>query len=448
VDIVIASELMEAGRALQRGLVSSDRTTLIASTHRVYSMTERTAMGDGRVDSDKLLEGCRAAAKRLVALDFARIAGECGSPISPALCGALAATGELPFDRKQYEATITRAGVGVKASLAAFAAGFDSALRAFSAGPGEPATRSRHIGASAAAASQSDESGATRSGEVPTPLGARLRGLRQRVEEQFPQASHATLAAAILRLADYQDVGYAASYLDRLAPLAHGHGAEAAPRPELFEETARHLALWMTYEDAVRVADLKTRRTRFERVGKEVRLEAGQLVHIVEFMHPRIEEIADVLPAGVGRWLLATGWARACFGPFVRKGRFVRTSSLHGFVLLYLIAALRPTRRGSLRFRREHERIDRWLATIERLARTQPDLALEVARAQRLVKGYGDTHARGWRNFERLMSALPQLRSQDSAAARMRALTQAALADESGQTLDRMLAAPHAAGTG
>src|ERR1700691_5933483 len=54
-DIVIASELMEAGRAIQRGLVTADRTTLITSTHRVYSMTEKTAMGDGRVDSQKLL---------------------------------------------------------------------------------------------------------------------------------------------------------------------------------------------------------------------------------------------------------------------------------------------------------------------------------------------------------------------------------------------------------
>src|SRR5690348_7550261 len=42
-DVVIASELMEAGRAIQRGLVTPERTTLIASTHRVYSMTEKTA---------------------------------------------------------------------------------------------------------------------------------------------------------------------------------------------------------------------------------------------------------------------------------------------------------------------------------------------------------------------------------------------------------------------
>ena len=44
VDIVLASELMEAGRAVQRGLVTRDRTTFIASTHRVYSIAEKSAM--------------------------------------------------------------------------------------------------------------------------------------------------------------------------------------------------------------------------------------------------------------------------------------------------------------------------------------------------------------------------------------------------------------------
>src|SRR4051795_4137430 len=66
VDIVIASELMEAGRAVQRGLVTPDRTTFIVSSNRVYSMPERIAMADGRVDSAALLEGCRAAAKRII----------------------------------------------------------------------------------------------------------------------------------------------------------------------------------------------------------------------------------------------------------------------------------------------------------------------------------------------------------------------------------------------
>ena len=124
-DVVVASELMEAGRAVQRGLVSPDRTSLIASTHRVYSMTERTAMGDGRVDSAALLEACRGAAKVFIHGDFARIAEETRSVISAPLFGALASSGALPFQRDQYEEAIRRGGVGVESSLASFAAGFD-----------------------------------------------------------------------------------------------------------------------------------------------------------------------------------------------------------------------------------------------------------------------------------------------------------------------------------
>ena len=37
VDLVVASEIMEAGRAMQRGLVTG-RTTLIASTHRISAI--------------------------------------------------------------------------------------------------------------------------------------------------------------------------------------------------------------------------------------------------------------------------------------------------------------------------------------------------------------------------------------------------------------------------
>src|SRR5881392_4254779 len=66
VDVVLASELMEAGRAVARGLVTPDRTTLIASTHRVYAISEKSAMGDGRVDSAGLLVHTEKAAKRFI----------------------------------------------------------------------------------------------------------------------------------------------------------------------------------------------------------------------------------------------------------------------------------------------------------------------------------------------------------------------------------------------
>lgn len=403
-DVVIASELMEAGRALQRGLVSPERTTFIVSTHRVYSMTERTAMGDGRVDADKLLEGAQAAAARFIGTDFSALAEKAFGPIAPALFGALAASGALPFKRGQFEEAIRRGGVGVKASLQAFAAGHDAAL--------------------APPAPQPVPSAA--------PLGPRLQALAQRIAAEFPSAAHDTLRHGVLRLADYQDAGYAARYLDLLRPL-HDTG-------DVLLDTARHLALWMSYEDAIRVADLKTRRTRFERVAGEVRLGGTQLLQINEFMHPRVEEIADILPERLGRWLLGTGWARGTLGRFTRSGRVIRTSSLRGYLQLYAIASLRALRPRSLRYAVEHERIAAWLAEVRRLATFHPALALEVARSQRLVKGYGDTHARGWRNFQRLMGALPRLEDDPAGAQRLGELARAALADESGQALERMLA--------
>lgn len=420
VDVVIASELMEAGRALQRGLVTADRTTFVASTHRVYSMTERTAMGDGRVSADKLLAGGQAAARQFITADFAQLAEATGSLISPALYGALAATGRLPFSRAQFESTISRGGVGVSSSLKAFAAGFDAASKALTS----PAP--------AVAAAPA----------VPVPpVGPRLAALSARIHTHFAAANHATLTVGILRLADYQDVAYATRYLDLLKPLENALPGDSALAAELMDETARHLALWMSYEDTVRVADLKTRRSRFSRVGGEVRLSGAQHLGIHEFLHPRIEEIADTLPASLGRWLLGTRWARACVEPFTRKGRVVQTSSIRGYLLLYVIASMRPLRPRSLRFEVEHQRIADWLATIARLVPTQPGLALEVARAQRLVKGYGDTHARGWGNFKKIMAAMPQLRAMPQGQSQLNALVQAALADDSGQALEKLLAA-------
>ena len=414
VDIVLASELMEAGRAVQRGLVTPGRTLLIASTHRVYSMAEKTAMGDGRVDAQRLLDAGQAAARRFVHADFAQLAERNGSVISAALFGALAGSDALPFTREQFEQAITRGGVGVKTSLAAFGAGFGVA-------------------------------GGTSAAELPAApqpvvLGPRLARQAAQIARDFPAEAAAVVAEGAKRLADYQDTRYADEYLDRLKVVCamdrrHGDG-----RWRLLTETARYLALWMSYEDTIRVADLKTRRARFDRVRGEVHAGGAQLMQINEFMHPRLEEIADTMPARMGRWLLATGWARALVQRFAHKGRVVQTTSLGGFLMLYGVASLRGMRRKSLRFQNEHKKMTEWLAHIEALAGVDYDLALEVAESQRLVKGYGDTHTRGTRNFDTLMSALPALRAGGNAAARLRSLRDAALADDSGKQLDMMMA--------
>jgi indolepyruvate ferredoxin oxidoreductase beta subunit len=493
VDIVIASELMEAGRAVQRGLVTADRTTFIASSHRVYSMTERTAMGDDRVDSNKLIEGGRAAARRFVTADFATLAERTGSPISPALYGALAATGALPFTREQFEDTIRRGGVGVTPSLKAFGAGFEAAVMdataidaaaaadtaakvangnddvhndatvndaaGAQAHGSEPVgddvvinqARRKVPGDTPAADAPAASGNAAVDRQIPRPadailpdtprVGARLTALSDRIRQDFPADVHKTLHAGIVRCADYQDVPYAVAYLDRLAALQSAIPAtRTGPRAgaslhTLLNEAARHLALWMTYEDTVRVADLKTRRSRFARVSGEVRLSPKQQLDINEFLHPRLEEIADTLPAGLGRWLLRSRAARACVEPFLKQGRVVQTTSIRGFLLLYTIASMRGMRPKSLRFQVEHQRIDDWLATVTSLLPDHPDLAEQVVRAQRLVKGYGDTHHRGWNSYQRVTAMLPALRTLPDGAAQMQALIAAALADDTGRTL-------------
>ena len=411
VDVVLASELMEAGRAVTRGLVTPDRTTLIASTHRVFSMTEKTAMGDGRVDEQVLVTQAAAAAQRFIRFDMAQLAESTGSVISAALFGALSAAGVLPFTREQFIATIERGGVGVAASKRAF----EAASQRTEAGDAPTAV---------------PIAGALPASTARGPLHPDVAQLLDRMRATFPVALQEVVTEGLRRLVDYQDPAYAGLYLDRLATIAVAAPGQTA----LLEACARHLALWMSYEDTIRVADLKVRASRFERVRGEVRVQPRQELAINEFMHPRLEEICETLPAGLGRWLARPHLVHRLVQRWTREGRVVQTSSLRGFLLLWTLARMRRWRRSTLRYVTEQPRIMQWLARIEQWAPRRPDLALEIAACQRLVKGYGDTHARGWANFQTLMQVVDQ-RGEQLGAAQLKALREAALADEHGVRL-------------
>jgi indolepyruvate ferredoxin oxidoreductase beta subunit len=225
---------------------------------------------------------------------------------------------------------------------------------------------------------------------------------------------------------DYQDATYAGLYLDRLESLNGG--------AELLAETARHLALWMSYEDTIRVADLKVRASRFARVRGEVKAKDDQIVQLTEYMHPPARGDLRDPPAGIGRRILASkNWSRR-LEPFFSKGRHVETTSLRWFLTLSLLAGLRRWRRGTLRYQVEQARIEDWLALI---GAAEPDAAIELARCQRLIKGYGDTFVRGLGNYERIVT---RWRAGGLDAAGLRRLREAALADEEGAALEEALA--------
>jgi indolepyruvate ferredoxin oxidoreductase beta subunit len=243
------------------------------------------------------------------------------------------------------------------------------------------------------------------------------------------------------RAADYQDAEYAEQYLDRVEAVA---ALEArlwadASSYALLEAVSRSLALWMTFEDTIRVADLKTRGSRFSRVKEEIRADKDQLFGITEFMKPRVEEIAGTMPLGLGRWVMGSPGVSGWLAKHT-SGRQIKTRTLRGFGLLYLLAGLKRWRRGTLRFHEENARIEAWLAKIESVAKDNYLVAVQLAKAQRLVKGYGETHERGWHNFTTLLTQVDTLVGRSDGGAVLARLIDAALADEEGNTLRREIA--------
>jgi indolepyruvate ferredoxin oxidoreductase beta subunit len=414
VDIVLASELMEAGRAIQRGFVTPDRTCLIASSHRVYSMTERVAMADGRVDEEALLSACRTAAQRFISFDMMRMAEQSGSVISSVIFGALAGAGLLPFTREAFENTIRVGGVGVNASLKAFAAGFDAGSGKLIPPPPEPEQRPAD------------------------PLPLTVKNLQEQAARTYTGPALQLIEAGIAQCADWQDLDEARLYLERLKPFASIDTTPEDPHSVL-AEVARQLALAMSYEDTIRVADLKIRKSRFERVAAEAGVKADQVMEIREYLHPRLQEIVETLPAPLGRFIMRTGWLKSLIERMTQEGKTIETTSIRGFVMLYLVAALRPLRRSSLRYAHEQQSIKTWLDLIQKTANVNKSLARSLAELRGLIKGYGDTHARGTTNYQMILSHLQHLQGVD-AHLTIDALRKAANEDENGAALAARLA--------
>jgi indolepyruvate ferredoxin oxidoreductase beta subunit len=390
VDLVVASEMMEAGRALNRGFVS-DRTTLVTSTSRIYAISEKSGMGDGRMPDAPILAAARAAARHLVAFDMEAAGARNGSLISAVLLGAIAGCGALPFSRESYEAAIRESGISVSSNLSGFVAGYEGA-------------------------------------QSKPPI----------VAPGLPITSLALVAEGERRLIDYQDRAYAQLYRERLARFADVERADGL----LMRELARYLALWMSYEDTARVADLKTRSARFTRVREEVSAKPAQIVHVTEYLHPRLEELCDTMPAALGAFVLRTPWLSRLIARRFARGRHVTTSKLGGFLLLYFVGSLRRLRRSSLRYHRENAMIEAWLDLIFEVASRDYLLAVEIARCQRLIKGYGDTYDRGWLNFSWLISMIDTISAPNLARLRT-----AALADDEGHALAEAVTALGKTGT-
>ncbi|MFN6924907.1 MAG: indolepyruvate oxidoreductase subunit beta family protein [Tabrizicola sp.] len=415
VDIMIAAEMMEAGRSIIRGFVTPDRTTLIASTHRALAVSEKMVPGDGIAPADEVRAAAEIAARRFIAADFDALAVRNGSVISASLFGALAGSGVLPFPREAFEAAIRASGKGVEGSLRAFAAAFEVA-----ASPAPEAL------AAPPARAASAVSGPARLVSQWNVLAARVSAL--------PEPAAEMAMPGLRKVVEFQDLAYGAEYLDRLATVQARDSAEKGW--VLTREAAKYIANAMAYDDVIRVADLKTRARRFDRIRGEMRVKDGNLLHLTEFFHPRAEEIVGMFPARLGAKVEASPKWMARLTRWFDKGRRLRTDSLRAFLVLHVLGGMKGWRRRTLRHAQEQAHLARWLETALAEVPRNYDLAVELIRCRRLIKGYSDTHARGLSKFDRVIAATLMIAGRDDAADWCRRLREAALKDEEGKALD------------
>jgi len=393
-DLVIASELVEAARMVQRGFISPELTTLVTSSHRSYTIDEKSHLADGRADEQELTDLLYDSAKRLIMFDMEAIAVTHSSVISAAMLGGICAAGILPFPKEFYEVAIRESGRGVDASLAAFFAAIDAA-------------------------------------KTPEPPPESFIDPRREETAHLPQPIAKIVDHALPRLGEYQDKRYANEYLDKLQPFLkytdHNFGLPA--------EVARGLAIWMTFEDTIRIANLKTRPERLLGIMNREK----ELTHVTEYMKPRLEELAGTLPAPIGRWAQSSTIARMLTAPLT-KGIKLRSSSILGYLVLRLLASLKLIRRTTLRFKEETSAIEAWLNLVLTTAEKKPLLALEIARCQQLITGYGDTRDRGFVNYERITSKIDVLLERADGAEIISQLRGAALKEDSGAKLEESIA--------
>jgi indolepyruvate ferredoxin oxidoreductase beta subunit len=374
IDVMMASELMEAGRAVVGGFVTPDRTVSIASTSRFYVMGEKIAMGDGRYDSAKLAGTIKDHSKAHILIDMDAIARSTGAFINSVMLGVLAGSGQLPIPDDAFAAAIRADGKGVDGNLRGFRAGLEAAQ-----GMGPSSARPRESG---------------------DPVDSRLRGNERMPEptsDAWPEVARDIIHEGVRRLTAYQDEAYARLYLDRLAPIRDAD-ARANAGGHLLRETARHLALRMSYEDVIRVAQAKIDPARFARIAQEVAAKSGEPVKVFEFLKPGVDEFCSVLPPTLARRILAFAEQRPKLARF-HWGMEVNTTSVSGYLRFRTLAALRRFRPRTYRYAEEQREIERWLGLIAEAAPQSVELALEIAECARLIKGYGDTHKRGTGNY-------------------------------------------------
>ncbi len=417
VDVVLSSELVETARVIAAGYVSPEQTTVISSTARTYATAEKMALGDGRYTQENVSRAAEKMARKCFLLDLGKIAIDNGTFVSATMFGALAGSGVLPWGVDKSRIILESGGKN-NASLA----GFDAAVDAITALHNAPEQKGEEVESSSATHS-------TEGVSIPTDLPQELQKVLQLGQD---------------RCIDFQDETYGEEYLDRAKSLYEPADLNDPRTSHAVIEACRRLVLWMAYEDVARVADLKTRPERFDRIRREIKSRPGQIISVTEYMKPRAEELADILPVAIGERIMRRVTKGGRF-PFLGRGIYVRSNGVIGYWMLRGVAALARVRRRSYRFKHEQLAIEEWLNLMRQALDHSPAFAQALAELPRVLKGYSDTLQRGKSAYERIMTQIvrPVAKSGEweKSATLLQSAVAAALADDTHTRLDAVLSA-------
>ena len=435
-DLLVSSELLETARQIGNGLASSTHTRVITSSSRTLTTAEKMQIGDGRQDDTALLSLVRQHSQQHHVLDMAQLTREAGTVVSAVMLGCIAASGVLPFWREVFEGVVTgesgtQPGKAAQASLRGFAFGFEAVLR--------QREQTRRV----------EELLSTDEQTVTDPRwedAKEASNSQEKALASFPAPLRERIALGLARTTDYQDAAYGQLYLQRLqAVLTTEQQADPAGASgyATTHEVARWLALWMAFDDIVRVADLKSRASRWTRVVGEVKTTEGDLLRVYDHFKPGMPEFAALLPP---RWAVRLQrWDRAR----VMRGQLpwalplkIGTHSVGGMLALRVLAACRRLRPMGSRYANEQALIQQWLDAVALGLRTHAALGHEIALCGRLIKGYGSTNERGKDNLLHVLQHLAVSPSLPDPADRARAIAAArtaALQDEAGTQFDAAL---------
>jgi indolepyruvate ferredoxin oxidoreductase, beta subunit len=425
-DAMVSSELLETARQIGNGMTAPDRTLVISSSARTLTTQERMQLADGRADPADMLKLVQQFSRAHQVFDMAAIARETGTVVSAVMLGAIAGSGLFPFGRADYEAVVKAGGKSAEASLRGFAKAYDIVS--------DGKVKADYLAQVMAVTPQALTPGMLTPAEAPQQHPHR---------DVFPASVEEMFSLGYRRLVDYQGKGYADRYAQRLQSVLAAE-READPQGAqgfaTTREMARWLALWMAFDDIVRVADLKSRASRWQRVQGEVKAGEDDLLKVYDHFKPGIPEFAALLPPPMAHKLVAWDRKRVARGSHAWALPLkVGTHSVFGMLALRTLASLKWLRVRGSRFALEQQMIDRWLQGVVQGTQRGWALGHEIALCGRLIKGYGATNERGKENLLHVLEHLAQGGIPAEAAQAIRAAREAALADDAGKALDATL---------